>query len=304
MLGGGGRASRELTAKCNSYLNSYFTLHEPENRFTNLRDMHELYCLGHLAEFAVAYHTLTGSSDLIDVMRRAIALVRKTVLPRGGYPGHQEIELGLARLYEATGEDEFLDTAGFFIRERGRVDEAGQTYYDRESIARGADPYDFLGSEMKPSFRFPRDYAYMQAHVPIVDQTSIDGHCVRAMYYLTGAAHYALLRPSEAEDIRQAVQRLFDNTVNQKMYLTGGLGSVARSEGFGPDYHLPDLQAGGGCYSETCASFGLIVLCERLLRRSLDGVYGDVMERAFLNCVLGAVGLDGKIARPRLFILR
>lgn len=294
---------RTILNESHSYLNSYFTLHEPENRFTNLRDMHELYCLGHLAEFAVAYRHLTGSNELIDVMRRAVDLVRKTVLPKGGYPGHQEIELGLLRLYELTGEEQFLDVAGFFVRERGKVDENGQTYYDRESIARGSDPYSWRGNETiaPPPFRFPRDYGYMQAHAPLVEQTSIEGHCVRAMYYLTGAAHYALLRPSETEDIKKAVLRLFNNTVNQKMYITGGLGSVARSEGFGPDYHLPDRPGdGGGCYCETCASFGLIILCERLLRQDLNGAYGDVMERAFLNCVLGAVALDGEESATRL----
>lgn len=263
--------------------------------------MHELYCLGHLAEFAVAYHALTGSSDLIDVMRRAVDLVRKVVLPKGGYPGHEELELGLMRLYEVTGEEPFLDTARYFVRERGKVDKDGQSYYDRESRARGGDPAnDFLSGAVRPPFRFPRDYAYMQAHAPLVDQVSIEGHCVRAMYFVTGAAHYALLRPSEAQDIRAAVHRLFNSTINRKMYITGGLGSVTRSEGFGPDYHLPDLQSSGGCYSETCASFGLIMLCERLLRQSLDSVYSDVMERAFLNCVLGAVGLDGMVDSPSL----
>jgi DUF1680 family protein len=256
--------------------------------------MHELYCLGHLTEFAAAYYALTGSKDLIQVVRRMVELVREVVLPKGGYPGHPELELGLIRLYEITQDQIFLDTAGFFVRERGKKDENGQLYFDREAIARGGDPYDSLGGEVRPSFRYPRDYAYMQAHLPIVDQMSIEGHCVRAMYYVTGAAHYALMKPSETKDIQEAVQRLFNNTVNQKMYITGGIGSVARSEGFGPDYHLPDLQAGGCCYSETCASFALIMLCERLLRQSLRGVYGDVMERALLNCVLGAVGMEGK----------
>ena len=254
--------------------------------------MHELYCLGHLAEFAAAYHSLTGSDDLIEVVRRMVELVRKVVLPKGGYPGHQELELGLVRLYEITRDDIFLDTAGFFIRERGKHDENDQTYYDREAFARGADPYNFLGSENKSSFRHPRDYAYMQAHIPLVTQKSIEGHCVRAMYYLIGAQHYSLMAP-DTKDIQGAVQHLFNNTVNQKMYITGGIGSVARSEGFGPDYFLPDLQAGGCCYSETCASFGLIILCEKLLRENLHRVYGDVMERALLNCVLGAVSMQG-----------
>ena len=256
--------------------------------------MHELYCLGHLAEFAVAYFDLTGSKDLVQVVRGMVELVRQVVLPKGGYPGHEELELALMRVYEVSHDEIFLETAEYFIRERGKQDEDGRTYYDRESFARGADPYDFLGPEVRPAFRYPRDYAYMQAHVPLVDQTTIEGHCVRAMYYLTGAQHYALTKPSETEDIQNAVLRLFNNTVNQKMYITGGIGSVARSEGFGPDYYLPDQQAGGCCYSETCASFGLIMLCERLLRGELKGLYGDVMERALLNCVLGAVSMQGE----------
>ena len=256
--------------------------------------MHELYCLGHLAEFAVAYFDLTGSKDLVQVVRGMVELVRQVVLPKGGYPGHEELELALMRVYEVSHDEIFLETAEYFIRERGKQDEDGRSYYDRESFARGADPYDFLGPEVRPAFRYPRDYAYMQAHVPLVDQTTIEGHCVRAMYYLTGAQHYALTKPSETEDIQNAVLRLFNNTVNQKMYITGGIGSVARSEGFGPDYYLPDQQAGGCCYSETCASFGLIMLCERLLRGELKGLYGDVMERALLNCVLGAVSMQGE----------
>ncbi|KAG8407207.1 hypothetical protein J3458_020697 [Metarhizium acridum] len=133
----------------------------------------------------------------------------------------------------------------------------------------------------------------MQAHMPLVDQQTIEGHCVRAMYFVTGAAHYAFVKPSETKDIQDAVQRLLNNAVKQKMYVIGGLGSVAEYEGFGPDYHLPDLQAGGGCYSETCASVALVFLCERLLQSCPNRLYRDVMERALLNCVLGAVGSQG-----------
>jgi DUF1680 family protein len=223
------------------YINSYYTLHEPDNRFTNLRDMHELYCLGHLAEFAVAYHALTGSDILVNVMRRAMALVRSTIIPRGGYPGHEELELGLMRLYESTGDEGFLQDAAFFLRERGRVDGEGLSFYDRETMARGGDPHDSVSAQVKLCFRHARDYGYMQAHVPLVEQPAIGGHCVRAMYLLIGAAHYAVERPSEAEDIRRAVLRLFASTVDRQMYITGGLGSVTQSEGFGADYHLPDL---------------------------------------------------------------
>jgi DUF1680 family protein len=275
------------------YINSYYTILGLSNRFTNLRDMHELYCLGHLAEAAAAYHSLTGSNDLITVVRRMVDLVRKIVVPKGGYPGHQELEIGLLRLYDITGDSVFLDTAAYFIRERGTRDEKDEIYFDREAFARGGDPYAHLGTECKAWFSKPRDYAYMQAHTPLVKQTTIEGHSVRAMYYLTAAQHYTLVGKSETDDIKDAVARLFANTVNTKMYVTGGIGSVTHCEGFGPEYHLPDLNEGGGCYSETCASFALIMLCERMLRAELKGLYGDVMERALLNCVLGAVGMQG-----------
>ncbi|EFY96667.2 DUF1680 domain protein [Metarhizium robertsii] len=274
------------------YINSYFTLHDPNGRFTNLRDMHELYCMGHLAEFAVAYYQLTGSHDLIHVMRKATQLLRVAVLPKGGYPGHQELEIGLLRLYEITREGIFLETAEFFLRERGKKDENGRIYYDREALARDENPSNSPSEMLRRRFKTTHDYSYMQAHMPLVDQHTIEGHCVRAMYFVTGAAHYALVKPSETKDIRDAVHGLFNNAVKQKMYITGGLGSVAEYEGFGPDYHLPDLQ-GGGCYSETCASVALVFLCERLLRSGPNRLYGDVMERALLNCVLGAVGSQG-----------
>ncbi len=223
-----------------------------------------------------------------------VELVREIVLPKGGYGGHPEIEIGLMRLYHITHDAIFLDTASFFIQERGRIDDNDQLYFDREAIARGGDPYDKRGSEMKPGFKKPRDYSCMQAHGPLTEQDTIEGHCVCAMYFLTGAADYTSTVPSKHQDIQFKVEQLFWNTVNQKMYITGGIGSVARNEGFGPDYWLPDLQAGGCCFSETCASFGLIMFCERLLRGSLRGIYGDTMERALMNCMLGAVGTDGK----------
>lgn len=275
-----------------SYINSYYTLQEPHNRLTNLRDMHELYCLGHLAEFAVAYHALTGSFDLIDVCRRYVLLLHETVIPKRGYCGHQELELALIRLYEVTGDDLFLDTAGYFVHERGQRDADDQTFYDHECRARGVDPTsDF---RRRGNFRFPRDYAYMQAHMPLTEQPEIDGHCVRAVYFLTGALHYSLIRREQSTETMRAVERLFDDMVGRKMYLTGGIGSVERNEGFGPAYHLPDLQEAGGCYSETCASFGLAMLCERFLRDRLDSRYGDVMETALMNCVLGGLAVDGK----------
>jgi DUF1680 family protein len=184
------------------YINSYYTILGLPNRFTNLRDMHELYCLGHLAEAAAAYHSLTGSNDLITVVRRMVDLVRQVVVPKGGYPGHQELEIGLLRLYDITDDSVFFDTAEYFIRERGTRDAKDEIFFDREAFARGADPYEHLGTEYKAWFSKPRDYAYMQAHTPLVKQSTIEGHSVRAMYYLTAAQHYTLVGESETNDIK------------------------------------------------------------------------------------------------------
>lgn len=255
--------------------------------------MHELYCLGHLAEFAAAYFALTGSQALIDVVRRMLDLVRSTVFSKAGYPGHEELELGLMRLYDVTKDETLLKAVAYLVHERGTKDENGDSYFDREARARGKDPLDFFGNSNRATRGIPGGYAYMQAHATLLEQYSIEGHCVRAMYYLTGAAHYALEDQAGSTGIHEAVERLFENTVHKKMYITGGIGSIREFEGFGPGYRLPDLQI-DGCYSESCASIGLITLCERRLRHALKGIYGDTMERAFFNCVLGAIGAEGK----------
>lgn len=167
--------------------------------------MHELYCLGHLAEAAAAYYLLSGSEDLIEVVRRMIELIREVVLPKGGYPGHQELEIGLMRLYELTKDELFLDTAGYFIQERGKKDAKGEIFLDREAFERGGDPYSMWGIDYKPWFHAPRGYEYAQAHAPLTEQKTIEGHSVRAMYFLTAAQHYSLVNGSESKKIHEAV---------------------------------------------------------------------------------------------------
>ncbi|KAL4888351.1 hypothetical protein BDV59DRAFT_188697 [Aspergillus ambiguus] len=209
-----------------------------------------------------------------------------------GYPGHQEIEIGLLRLYELTGDSLLLSLAEYFILERGKRDAHGESYYDQEAKARGADPYDGMGSEMKSTYRFPRDYSYHQAHVPLVEQNEIKGHSVRAVYYLTAATDYVRLSGNRA--VQDAVDRLWRDTVDAKIYVTGGLGAMRQWEGFGPRFFMGDAEEGHTCYAETCASFGLINWCSRMLRLKLHSEYADVMETALYNGFLGAVGLDGK----------
>ncbi|KAF6840754.1 hypothetical protein CMUS01_03851 [Colletotrichum musicola] len=281
------------------YINSYYTVRGLEGRWTNLRDMHELYCLGHLLEATVAYETLRAGTDrsgrLLEPAMRAVRHVDSVFGPepgkKRGYPGHEEIEIGLLRLHELTKNPLPLKLARYFILERGARDEKGEIYFDKEAWARGNDPGDWDTFEMRPTYRRPRDYAYHQADVPLVDATELKGHAVRAMYLLTAATD--LVRLTGDAGLDAALDRLWRDMVDRKMYVTGGLGAVRQWEGFGHARALPDAEEDGcGCYAETCATFGMIVWCRRMLRLRLVGEYADVMEAGLYNGFLGAVGLD------------
>ncbi|KAF5596572.1 DUF1680 domain-containing protein [Fusarium pseudocircinatum] len=281
------------------YINSYYTVRGIQDRWTNLRDDHELYCLGHLLEAVVAYETLTGNGRLLSVAMKVCKHLDSVFGyepgKKCGYPGHQEVEIGLLRLFELTGDPLPFKLAKYFITERGQRDDKNEIWFDKEATARGADPYAHMGTEHKNFFRDPRDYGYQQADEPIVDATEVKGHSVRAMYFYTAATDLVRLSPEtdeNAHQVRAALGRLWRDMVDRKMYITGGLGSVTQWEGFGAPYCLPDLEH-EGCYAETCATFALINWCERMLRLDLNSEYADVMEIALYNGFLGAVNLDG-----------
>ncbi|ETI25852.1 hypothetical protein G647_02629 [Cladophialophora carrionii CBS 160.54] len=296
------------------YINSYYTVRGIGQRWTNLRDMHELYCLGHLVEATVAYESLTRSGRLLAVATKAIQHIDSIFGPESakkqGYPGHQEIELALLRLHEMTHDPLPLKLARYFILERGRHYEddggdnhtpkgdAAEIYFDREARARGADPYEHMGSEHKPWYHEPRDYAYQQADRPLAEQTQLRGHAVRAMYYLTGATDLVRVIGDQDPAVRKvqpALSRLWRDLVDSKLYITGGIGSVTQWEGFGDAYALPDLES-QGCYAETCATFALIHWCHRLVHlrdAELRSEYADVMETCLYNAFLGAVNTQG-----------
>lgn len=277
------------------YIGSYYTVRGIEKRWTNLRDMHELYCMGHLIETCVAYETLTSSGRLLEPVMKMIHHVDSrfgtTAGKTRGYPGHEEIEVGLLRLHEMTGDDTCLRLAKYFVLERGQRDEAGQTFFDREAIARGGNPYDDLDGDMKVWYRFPRDYQYHQADKPITETTEAKGHAVRATYFYTAAADLARLTGDDK--IKSSLDAIWDDMTTKKLYLTGGIGAMRQWEGFGNDYVLGDLEEDGTCYAETCASFALIFWCQRMLQLDLRSKYADVMEVALYNGFLGAVGQDG-----------
>ncbi|NLG28849.1 MAG: glycoside hydrolase family 127 protein [Chloroflexi bacterium] len=259
------------------YLNSHFTRVEPDKRFTNLRDWHELYCAGHLIEAAIAYFQATGRKKLLEVMCRYADLIDRTFGPEDGqlrgYPGHEELELALVKLYRVTGEQRYLKLARFFVEERGRQPH----YYMIEAERRGE----------APKANWMGDFSYTQANAPVREQTEVRGHAVRAGYF------YAAVTDVGAEvgddSLVEAAKRLWANLTQRRMYITGGVGPTHQNEGFTVDYDLPNESA----YAETCASIALILWAQRLLHVEPRRRYADVLERALYNGVLSGESLGG-----------
>jgi len=244
------------------YLNTYYTLKEPDQRWTNLSRMHELYCAGHLIEAAIAYHEATGKRKLLDVACRFADHI-DSIFGHGkrlGYPGHQEIELALIKLYRHTGEERYRKLAEFFIEVRGQEDAHCPHHRDLESF---------------------------QAHLPIEEQSEIVGHAVRAMYFYSGVADVAALTGDRG--YLDAMERLWQNVTGRKMYITGGIGAEASYEGFATGYELPNDTA----YAETCAAIGMALWNHRLLLLHGEGRFADVLERVLYNGILSGVSLDG-----------
>ncbi len=258
------------------YLNTFFTVKRPGQRWTCLWQAHELYCAGHLIEAAVAYDRCTGKKKLLEIMCRMADHIYTHFIEEGaeGYPGHPEIELALMRLYHHTKNRKYLELAEHFINVRGVDPE----YYAKEREKYG---WDVWGGN-------PHDTAYNQADKPVRQQDQATGHAVRAVYLYTGMADVA--RETGDEELLAACRRLWDNVVERRMYVTGAIGSAYEGEAFTADYHLPNDTA----YAETCASIGLIFFARQMLSAEKNSKYADVMERALYNCVLAGMQLDGK----------
>ncbi|MCJ7471849.1 MAG: glycoside hydrolase family 127 protein [Actinobacteria bacterium] len=264
------------------YLNTYFTIKEPDNKWTNLRDCHELYCAGHMMEAAVAYFEATGKRKLLDVMCKFADLI-DTVFGTGpdkkkGYPGHEEIELALVKLYRVTGEKKYLDLSKYFIDERGKA----PNYFIKEAETRGekADKADKVWGNLGSR--------YCQAHLPVREQTKAEGHSVRAVYLYSGMADVAL--ETGDQTLIEACKKLWRNIVSKRMYITGGIGSTSFGESFTFDYDLPN----NTIYAETCASIGLVFFAHRMLQMDVNNIYSDIMEKALYNSVISGISLDGK----------
>lgn len=265
--------------QADGYINTYYTIAKPDERWTNLVEGHELYSAGHLIEAATAYYKATGKPAVLQIAQKMADLICRTFGPGEdqihGYPGHQEIELALVKLYRVTGEKRYLACARYFIDERGKE----PNYFLEEIERRGGE---FLFDEFKNY-----DIRYSQSHIPPVLQRTADGHAVRAMYMYSAMADLAL--ECDDPDLKEACEALWDSMTNKRMFITGGIGSSERLERFTVDYDLPNDRS----YCETCASVGLMMFGQRMASLTKDARYYEGVERALHNTVLAGISIGG-----------
>jgi hypothetical protein len=242
------------------YLNTYYSLTGLDKRWTNM-DYHEDYCAGHLIEAAVAYYNTTGKRTLLDVAIRFANHIDSTfrMQDRHWVSGHQEIELALVKLYKTTGDKRYLDLSDWYLAQRGHG------YFERR----------------------PGSQDYCQDKLPVKEQVQISGHAVRAMYLYTGAADVAAANNDPG--YMNAMKQVWEDVVYRNMYITGGIGSSGRNEGFSVDYDLPNEEA----YCETCASVGMVLWNQRMNLLTGESKYVDVLERSLYNGALDGLSLKG-----------
>ncbi|MBR4206432.1 MAG: glycoside hydrolase family 127 protein [Clostridia bacterium] len=249
------------------YFNIYFTVVEPEKRWSN-RDCHELYCAGHLMEAACAYYNATGRGRFLSVMEKYADYIAKvfTVEHSAAFntPGHEEIELALYKMYKTTGKEKYLDLMKYFLETRGQPD-------NKESQIFG-------------------EAHYAQSHAPIREQHEAYGHSVRAMYLYSAMADLAA--ETGDKELLAACRDLFEDVTERKMYITGGIGSTNIGEAFTIAYDLPNAHA----YTETCASIGLMFFANRMFRADpvRSSKYADIVELEMYNGALSGLSLDGE----------
>lgn len=262
------------------YLDTYFIIKEPDKRWKNLREGHELYTAGHMMEAAVAYYQGTGKRKFLDIILKLADLLCDTFgAAEGkihGYPGHQEVEIGLMKLYQVTGNKKYADLAKYFIDARG----VGNNYFIEEKKRPDASSMFPELSDYKPE--------YSQSDKPVREQKAAEGHAVRAVYMYSAMADIAY--EYQDKELMDTCERLWKNMTQKQMYLTGGIGSSGILERFTTDYDLPNEYN----YAESCASIGLSMFGIRMANITRDASYIDVVEKALYNTVLAGIALDGK----------
>lgn len=219
---------------------------------------HELYNSGHLFEAAAAHYQATGKQNLLGIALKNADLLTQVFGPgkRNDAPGHEIVEMGLVKLYRITGEKKYLDLANFFIDSRGKENDPKK--------------------------------AYSQDHKPLIQQDEAVGHAVRAGYLYSGVADVAALTGNAGYS--SAIDKIWENMVSKKLYITGGIGARHQGEAFGDNYELPNLTA----YNETCAAIANVYWNYRMFLLHGDSKYIDVLERSLYNGVISGIGLDGK----------
>lgn len=248
----------EVAQEPDGYLDTYFAFERAADRWTNLRDLHELYCAGHLIQAAIAHRRATGSPRLLAVARRLADHIVRVFRPgsgRPGTPGHPEIEMALVELARLTGEPVYRHQAQSFVDNRGRGLIGGREYH--------------------------------LDHVPLRDMQRLAGHAVRALYLCAGAAD--LVAESGEPALRQALDRLWAVLMTGQVYISGGVGSRHEGEAIGAPYELPNERA----YAETCAAIANVMWNWRMLALEPDARYADALETALYNGVLPGLSLDG-----------
>lgn len=263
------------------YLDTYFTIEAPDRKYKRLWESHELYCAGHFMEAAVAYYEAVGNEKVLNTACKLADHIDSVFGEEDGkihgYDGHEEVEIGLIRLYRLTKQTKYLNLARYFLYERGK----DLKFFEKQKIEEGENPKVMPGAKLMP-------LSYYQAHLPVYEQDMAEGHAVRLVYLCTAMADAAFLTGDE--NLFKACRKLWKNIVERRMYITGGIGSTVSGEAFTLDYDLPN----DTMYCESCASVGLVFFASRMLMLEEKGEYGDVMERALYNTVLGGMALDGK----------
>ncbi|GAA4010756.1 glycoside hydrolase family 127 protein [Deinococcus rubellus] len=253
----------------NGYLDTYYTAGREDQRWSNLKDNHELYCAGHFIQAAVAHHRTTGSEQLLNVARRLADYIGSVFGPASQgkcelTDGHEEIEMALVELYRETGEKNYLELAQFLIEVRGRgvlgADESHQTF----------------------------NSTYYQDHTPVREMNRVVGHAVRMMYLMAGVTDLYLENGDQG--LLSAAQRIWTQMTTRQMYISGGLGARYEGEAFGDDYELPNARA----YTETCAAIGSVMWNARLMAATGEAKYADLLEHTLYNAVLPGWSQDGE----------
>ena len=245
---------------------SAMTFREGKARWAEVRNhSHELYNMGHMYEAAVAHYNATEKTSFLDIALKNAELINSVYGPdkRHDAPGHQEIEIGLTKLYRTTGEKKYLDLAQFFLDERGKSD-----IRDPQST----NPY--------------QNGAYWQDHKPVIEQDEAVGHAVRAVYMYSGMADVAALTGNK--QYIDAINKIWENVVDKKYYITGGIGAMYEGEAFGENYQLPNH-----AYNETCAAIANVFWNQRMFLMSGESKYIDVLERTLYNAVLPGISFEG-----------